>query len=279
MVAATVDDEVKALLAEHSYLQLVETGDGEQKRVRVRCDLLQHEMLPRKDVIEAYLKSKKFVKAKEWYCYDYSQYEPYIVAHRRKPKCLYCNVTNTVLNRIPAEVEKHVNGKRFKRLKDQVKFETRATEGDDAADTFDANAFEFEHQQLIYSDEEEDETDTKASHGRGDDDDDEEDDDEEMESEEEEEDDEDDVMADFRPKEDDDEEEDEHIKAAVARITQKKRKADDSNDEEMAGEDDEEKPTPSKKAKAASKPASSKPASSKPRKERSQPRKRAKGGQ
>ncbi|KAJ0408843.1 hypothetical protein P43SY_000739 [Pythium insidiosum] len=268
-----VDDDVKALLAEHSYLQLVETGEGEQKRVRVRCDLLQHEMLPRKDVIEAYLKSKKFVKAKEWYCYDYSQYEPYIVAHRRKPKCLYCNVTNTVLNRIPAEVEKHVNGKRFKRLKDQVKFETRATEDDDAADTFDANAFEFEHQQLIYSDDEE-EADGKG--GRGEDDEEDEDDDAEEEDEDEE-DEEDDIMADFRPKEGDDEEEDEHIKAAVARITQKKRKspaADDDEEEEEEEEEAEAKPTPAKKAKKASKPATNAP-----RKERRQPRKRSKAGQ
>uniref|UniRef100_K3WT65 Uncharacterized protein n=1 Tax=Globisporangium ultimum (strain ATCC 200006 / CBS 805.95 / DAOM BR144) TaxID=431595 RepID=K3WT65_GLOUD len=108
MTAPVIDDaDVKQLLSEHQFLEAVFTGEGEQQRVRVRCELTQHEMLPRKDAIEAHLKSKKFVKAKEWYCYDYSKYEPFIVAHRRKSKSLFCNVTNTVLNRIPAEVEKH----------------------------------------------------------------------------------------------------------------------------------------------------------------------------
>ncbi len=231
-----VDDDVKSLLKEHSYLHAVESGEDDKKCVRVRCDLTQHELVPTKEAIETYLKTKKFIKAKDWYCYDYSKYEPYIVVHRRKPKCLYCNVTNTILNRIPAEVEKHVNGKRFKRLKEHVKFEVQMEENEDDGE-FDANAFEFENQQAIFSDEEDgsgkvvDEVDADENEdneevaGSDNEDDNDNDNDDEEEEDAEDENEEEDVMADFYPQDDDDVSEDEHIREAVAKIT-KKRKAD-----------------------------------------------------
>lgn len=153
-----LSEDVRELLKTHDFLELVETGDDVNgKRVRVRCALTQHEIVPKKDAIETYLNSKPFRKAKEWYCYDYSKYEPYIVSHRRKPKSLYCNVTDTVLNRIPSEVEKHVNGKKFKRMKEHVKFEIKKSkdEQDENEDEFDANEFEFENRQVLNSDDEE----------------------------------------------------------------------------------------------------------------------------
>lgn len=45
---------------------------------------------------------------------DYTKYEPYIVPLKSNPKQLYCTLTETELNRIPSEVEAHVNGRRFK---------------------------------------------------------------------------------------------------------------------------------------------------------------------
>lgn len=234
------DAEVKQLLEEHEYLEAIYTGDGDNKRARVRCALTQHEMLPRKDAIETHLKSKKFIKAKEWYCYDYSQYEPYIVAHRRKAKSLFCNVTNTILNRIPSEVEKHVKGKKFQRLKEHVKFTQRKEgekdgEGDDDGDDeeeFDANAFEFENSQVLLSDDDEDEggaekkKKSKKAHTDSDSED-EEDDEEDEDDEDAEESD----LAEFYPDEDD---EDRIDHETVVRLTQKKRKAGD--DDEAEGE-------------------------------------------
>ncbi|RLN49137.1 hypothetical protein BBJ29_009602 [Phytophthora kernoviae] len=144
----------EALLKKNEFLELVETGEGDLKRTRVKCQLTQHEMLPRVDIIKSHLRSKKVVKARDWYCHDYSQYEPYIVPHRRLTKSLYCNVTGTILNRIPSEVEKHVNGKRYKRMKQHVKIKVKKSEDNQAQGTgeFDADAFEFENSQVVYSD-------------------------------------------------------------------------------------------------------------------------------
>ncbi|KAK1936931.1 Surfeit locus protein 2 [Phytophthora citrophthora] len=156
-MASVVDPAVQKLLKKNDFLEVVESGEGENKRVRIKCQLTQHEMLPRVDLIEQHLKSKKFVKARDWYCHDYSQYEPYIVPHRRLAKSLYCNVTGTILNRIPSEVEKHVNGKRYKRMKEHVKIKVTKSEDDEEMQgngEFDADAFEFENSQVLYSDEE-----------------------------------------------------------------------------------------------------------------------------
>jgi hypothetical protein len=162
MASSSVEPAVQQVLSKNELLVLVETGEGDNKRVRVRCQLTQHEMLPRVDVLEQHLKSKKFVKARDWYCHDYSQYEPYIVPHRRLPKSLFCNVTGTILNRIPSEVEKHVQGKRYKRMKQHVKITVKRSADDDDENAqsygdFDADAFEFENSQVIYSDAEEEE--------------------------------------------------------------------------------------------------------------------------
>ncbi|GMF38270.1 unnamed protein product [Phytophthora fragariaefolia] len=160
MASSALEPAVQQLLSEHKFLEPVESGEGDARRVRVKCGLTQHEMLPRADVIEAHLRSKKFIKARDWYCHDYSQYEPYIVPHRRLPKSLYCNVTGTILNRIPSEVEKHVQGKRYKRMKQHVKIKVTKSDDDKDEQTlgtgeFDADAFEFENSQVVYSSEEE----------------------------------------------------------------------------------------------------------------------------
>lgn len=249
--AATLDVEVQRLLAAHEHLEAVDAGEG---RVRVRCALTQHEMVPRADAIEAYLGSKKFMKARDWYCHDYSQYEPYIVAHRRKPKSLFCNVTGTVLNRIPAEVERHVNGKKFQRLKAQVtikKVEDEELEGGG----FDANAFEFENSQVLWSDDEGEEGgEGKVSK----------DVDVEEEGKEEEEEEEQDDMSDLYPE--DDGSEDEHVHAAVQAALA------GENDDPM-GEVREKKP---KKEKVAASNKKKRAPRDKPVKKRRQQKKRQK---
>ncbi|KAL4092991.1 hypothetical protein PRIC1_011980 [Phytophthora ramorum] len=157
MASSSVDRAVQKLLSKNEFLELVESGEGDNKRVRVKCQLTGHEMLPRVDVIETHVKSKKFLKARDWYCHDYAQYEPYIVPHRRLPKSLFCNVTGTILNRIPSEVEKHVQGKRYKRMKQHVKITVKKSDDDEelqGTGEFDADAFEFENSQVVYSEEE-----------------------------------------------------------------------------------------------------------------------------
>ncbi|KAF0689791.1 Aste57867_18779 [Aphanomyces stellatus] len=150
-----VDAEVQALIeSSNGVLEVisVENAAGE-KITRVKCTATEHEMPPRVDVITSHINSKRFKKATEWYSYDFAQYEPYLVSHRRKPKCLFCNVTGLVLNKIPAEVEKHMQGRKFLRLKEHVKFFDE-DEIDKEGEDFDANKFEFLNRQLLGSDDE-----------------------------------------------------------------------------------------------------------------------------
>ncbi len=67
------------------------------------------------NAILSHINGKKFKKALEWYEHDFSKYEPYIVPHKHDPKKLYCTLTKQNLNKIPEEVSKHYEGKRFQR--------------------------------------------------------------------------------------------------------------------------------------------------------------------
>lgn len=51
---------------------------------------------------------------------DFSKYEPFVVAHKKNPKLLFCTLTRIELNRIPKEVEAHVNGKRYRNRKAEM---------------------------------------------------------------------------------------------------------------------------------------------------------------
>ncbi|CAN0484385.1 unnamed protein product, partial [Scytosiphon promiscuus] len=51
---------------------------------------------------------------------DFTKYEPLIVGHKTNPKLLFCTLTRIELNRIPKEVEAHVNGKRFRNRKAEM---------------------------------------------------------------------------------------------------------------------------------------------------------------
>lgn len=51
---------------------------------------------------------------------DFSKYEPLVVAHKTNPKMLFCTLTGIELNRIPKQIEAHVNGKRFRNRKAEV---------------------------------------------------------------------------------------------------------------------------------------------------------------
>ena len=80
---------------------------------RVKCLLSGHEMPLKLETIMEYINSRNFKKIKEWYNQDFSKYLPYIVQHNSNPKLLHCKLTNKPLNKIPVEIEKHVNGKKF----------------------------------------------------------------------------------------------------------------------------------------------------------------------
>lgn len=97
-------------LASCQHLELSEKN-------RIVCKLTGHEMPARADVVHKYITGDKFKKALEWYSHDFSQYLPYIIEYNKEKgkNKLFCTLTKQVLNRIPAEIAKHTNGKRFKR--------------------------------------------------------------------------------------------------------------------------------------------------------------------
>ena len=101
--------DVKSLIAQHAFLSLNERG-------KVHCSVTAHDLPPRVDAILAHLSGKTFKKAQAWYdpMKDISKYAPWIVPHKSDPKKLYCRLTSQTLNRIPAEVEAHMAGRRFR---------------------------------------------------------------------------------------------------------------------------------------------------------------------
>ena len=58
-----------------------------------------------------YRKMKALETAKQ---YDFAQHAPHIVQHKTDPRKLFCHRTKLHLNKVPAEVEVHVKGRRFR---------------------------------------------------------------------------------------------------------------------------------------------------------------------
>ena len=110
MVAASLAE----ILQTNTFLTL--TADN-----KILCSITKHEMPPKLDVVLSYINGGKFKKTKEWYSYDYSEFEPYIVVDRQNSAKLHCKLTGQTLNKIPNEVKKHSCGKKFLRYQSIVK--------------------------------------------------------------------------------------------------------------------------------------------------------------
>lgn len=82
---------------------------------KILCSITKHEMPPKLDIVLGHINGQKFKKTLEWYNYDYSEFEPYVVPDRQNPTKLHCKLTGQTLNKIPEEVKKHTNGKKFLR--------------------------------------------------------------------------------------------------------------------------------------------------------------------
>ena len=71
--------------------------------------------MPQLEIVNKYLSSDKFKKARDWYSYDYSKYLPYVTEHKDNPKFMFCQLTKAEIPKIPSKVEIHVGSKRYKR--------------------------------------------------------------------------------------------------------------------------------------------------------------------
>ena len=114
------------LIAKNPNLSLTENN-------RIKCSITNHELAPQAVTVLAYLNGPKFKKAKEWYTFDYSEFLPHIVEDKKNPRKLFCKLSRQPLNKIPHEVTKHVNGKKFKRLLEEylVKKNKKISQNDD----------------------------------------------------------------------------------------------------------------------------------------------------
>lgn len=109
---------VKSLLKKHAFLELVSGEFGD----KVKCTLTGHEVKPVVELVQKHLSSKKLKRAREgWFRDDWAEkYLPYVVPHKTNPKKMWCTVTSHALNKIPAEVESHVTGKKYKKKLEEL---------------------------------------------------------------------------------------------------------------------------------------------------------------
>ena len=137
--------------------------------------------------MQAHLNGKKYRKMKAQETakqYDFAQHAPHIVQHKTDPRKLFCHRTKLHLNKVPAEVEVHVKGRRFRaRLQEWEEKQKRRA---DKAARVQAKAEYRDARKAALaaagggSDEEEDPVLAKFAHLAGDDDDDEDDDDDDF---------------------------------------------------------------------------------------------------
>mmetsp|Transcript_13447 Transcript_13447/g.16710 ORF Transcript_13447/g.16710 Transcript_13447/m.16710 type:complete len:204 (-) Transcript_13447:1518-2129(-) len=117
--------DLATLLESHPTLKVVETEYGE----KIKSTLTGHELKSRLDILENFVSSKTYSRAvKGWYDDErFKKHEPYIVPNKKDSKKLFCTLTKISLNKIPEQVEKHVNGKKFKRLRKEMELKEAQT--------------------------------------------------------------------------------------------------------------------------------------------------------
>ena len=84
---------------------------------KVRCSVTGHEMKPDLKIITAHLNGKKFMKTKARKGDDLSKFAPYIIPDVENEKKMFCKLTGFSLNPRADEIERHMKGKKFQRLK------------------------------------------------------------------------------------------------------------------------------------------------------------------
>ncbi|GFN76380.1 surfeit locus protein 2 [Plakobranchus ocellatus] len=101
---------VEALLKSHKSLQY------DKSQNKVICQLTRHEMPSTIDAIESYVKGKKYLKAVQK-SFEYDQYKPHIVPSSKRKHLheLFCTLTLRHVSKTPQAVERHVQGKKYKR--------------------------------------------------------------------------------------------------------------------------------------------------------------------
>jgi hypothetical protein len=109
-MSTSIPSLAELLDTHQSYITLTTTN-------KIKCSVSGHEMPPRSDVVNSYINSSKFQKLIKWYSFNFDIFLPYIVQDKKANQKMHCKLTNQSLNKIPDEIKKHMNGKKFLRLK------------------------------------------------------------------------------------------------------------------------------------------------------------------
>eukprot|EP01121_Diplochlamys_sp_Union-15-3_P000293 TRINITY_DN1027_c0_g1_i4.p1 TRINITY_DN1027_c0_g1~~TRINITY_DN1027_c0_g1_i4.p1 ORF type:complete len:251 (-),score=67.55 TRINITY_DN1027_c0_g1_i4:48-731(-) len=108
-----MDAELEKYIDDHpSEFDVLPTG-------RVVCKVTSHEMEPKWEIVQKHLNGSKYKNKKPFFGLEsnwYEKYAPYIVVDKKNINKMHCTVTGCKLNKIPYELDKHVQGKKFKRL-------------------------------------------------------------------------------------------------------------------------------------------------------------------
>ncbi|XP_049594257.1 surfeit locus protein 2 [Syngnathus scovelli] len=100
--------DVNTFLLKHPFLEVTDSK-------KIKCTLNGHEFPCNLEELQKFVKGKKYLKLSSQAEFNYSQFEPHIVASSKQPNQLFCKLTLRHLNRQPHHVLRHVNGKRFKK--------------------------------------------------------------------------------------------------------------------------------------------------------------------
>ncbi|XP_053551897.1 surfeit locus protein 2 [Bombina bombina] len=101
--------EMQELLLQHPSLQLIEGN-------KVRCALTGHELPCRLPELQSFISGKKYKRlTKVTSSFNYNSYKPHIVPSTKTPHQMFCKLTLRHINKIPEEVLRHVQGKRYQK--------------------------------------------------------------------------------------------------------------------------------------------------------------------
>ncbi|CAB1332750.1 unnamed protein product [Coregonus sp. 'balchen'] len=103
--------DIKAFLLNHPFLEF--TDDSR----KIKCTLNGHDLPCNLKELQNFTKGKKYQKLSSTAEFSYSQYEPHVVPSSKQPNHLFCKLTLRHINRLPHQVLRHVNGKRFQKAK------------------------------------------------------------------------------------------------------------------------------------------------------------------
>jgi len=113
---------------------------------KVKCLSTGHEMPASLEGVKAYVNGKSYKKKRDWYSFDFEQFQPYIIPHKKLKKHIFCTLTGVTMPKIPEKVKAHVASKRFTKAKKEhedskkalgrrpEKRKKRPEDGEDAAE-------------------------------------------------------------------------------------------------------------------------------------------------